>query len=140
MVPILVQLCDIFYPPLLCPVEDLWKTPLTIEDLICYSFQVARGMEFLASRKVNVTAVLRLCGAKGAGQGWIYRGARGETSPQLWSLAHPLLPPYFYVFKNWQLWVVHWFVQTIHVWSSNLACGPFPNVSLLPPSLSAFCS
>uniref|UniRef100_A0A8L0DRX7 Vascular endothelial growth factor receptor 3 n=1 Tax=Oncorhynchus mykiss TaxID=8022 RepID=A0A8L0DRX7_ONCMY len=32
-------------------VEDLWKTPLTIEDLICYSFQVARGMEFLASRK-----------------------------------------------------------------------------------------
>lgn len=35
------------------PVEDLWKTPLTIEDLICYSFQVARGMEFLASRKVK---------------------------------------------------------------------------------------
>lgn len=35
------------------PVEDLWKTPLTIEDLICYSFQVARGMEFLASRKVH---------------------------------------------------------------------------------------
>uniref|UniRef100_A0A673JGM8 Vascular endothelial growth factor receptor 3 n=1 Tax=Sinocyclocheilus rhinocerous TaxID=307959 RepID=A0A673JGM8_9TELE len=32
-------------------VDDLWKTPLTIEDLICYSFQVARGMEFLASRK-----------------------------------------------------------------------------------------
>uniref|UniRef100_A0A671S8Q9 Vascular endothelial growth factor receptor 3 n=1 Tax=Sinocyclocheilus anshuiensis TaxID=1608454 RepID=A0A671S8Q9_9TELE len=31
--------------------DDLWKTPLTIEDLICYSFQVARGMEFLASRK-----------------------------------------------------------------------------------------
>uniref|UniRef100_A0A3Q3J0F3 Vascular endothelial growth factor receptor 3 n=1 Tax=Monopterus albus TaxID=43700 RepID=A0A3Q3J0F3_MONAL len=31
--------------------EDLWKTPLTIEDLICYSFQVARGMDFLASRK-----------------------------------------------------------------------------------------
>ncbi|XP_078117021.1 vascular endothelial growth factor receptor 3 isoform X1 [Sander vitreus] len=31
--------------------EDLWETPLTIEDLICYSFQVARGMEFLASRK-----------------------------------------------------------------------------------------
>uniref|UniRef100_A0A8C1TAY7 Vascular endothelial growth factor receptor 3 n=1 Tax=Cyprinus carpio TaxID=7962 RepID=A0A8C1TAY7_CYPCA len=31
--------------------DDLWKTPLTIEDLICYSFQVARGMEFLGSRK-----------------------------------------------------------------------------------------
>ena len=33
--------------------DDLWKTPLTIEDLICCSFQVARGMEFLASRKVS---------------------------------------------------------------------------------------
>uniref|UniRef100_A0A6Q2Y100 Vascular endothelial growth factor receptor 3 n=1 Tax=Esox lucius TaxID=8010 RepID=A0A6Q2Y100_ESOLU len=33
------------------PPADLWKTPLTIEDLICYSFQVARGMEFLVSRK-----------------------------------------------------------------------------------------
>uniref|UniRef100_H3AXI0 Vascular endothelial growth factor receptor 3 n=1 Tax=Latimeria chalumnae TaxID=7897 RepID=H3AXI0_LATCH len=31
--------------------DDLWKSPLTMEDLICYSFQVARGMEFLASRK-----------------------------------------------------------------------------------------
>uniref|UniRef100_A0A8C8STW9 Vascular endothelial growth factor receptor 3 n=1 Tax=Pelusios castaneus TaxID=367368 RepID=A0A8C8STW9_9SAUR len=31
--------------------DDLWQTPLTMEDLICYSFQVARGMEFLASRK-----------------------------------------------------------------------------------------
>uniref|UniRef100_A0A7N8XCV6 Vascular endothelial growth factor receptor 3 n=1 Tax=Mastacembelus armatus TaxID=205130 RepID=A0A7N8XCV6_9TELE len=38
-------------PRFFSPVEDLWKTPLTIEDLICYSFQVARGMEFLASRK-----------------------------------------------------------------------------------------
>lgn len=54
-------LLNLFYPnhcpsPPLPPrsaVEDLWKTPLTIEDLICYSFQVARGMEFLASRKVN---------------------------------------------------------------------------------------
>ncbi|XP_069066777.1 vascular endothelial growth factor receptor kdr-like isoform X2 [Pleurodeles waltl] len=31
--------------------EDLNKRPLTMEDLICYSFQVAKGMEFLASRK-----------------------------------------------------------------------------------------
>lgn len=41
-------------------VEDLWKTPLTIEDLICYSFQVARGMEFLASRKVHFYCSLAL--------------------------------------------------------------------------------
>ncbi|KAM9311305.1 vascular endothelial growth factor receptor 3 [Gastrophryne carolinensis] len=32
-------------------VKDLWHCPLTMEDLICYSFQVARGMEFLSSRK-----------------------------------------------------------------------------------------
>lgn len=31
--------------------EDLYKRILTMEDLICYSFQVAKGMEFLASRK-----------------------------------------------------------------------------------------
>ncbi|XP_048365783.1 vascular endothelial growth factor receptor 2 isoform X2 [Sphaerodactylus townsendi] len=31
--------------------EDPCKNSLTLEDLICYSFQVARGMEFLASRK-----------------------------------------------------------------------------------------
>uniref|UniRef100_A0A8C6KBW6 Vascular endothelial growth factor receptor 3 n=1 Tax=Nothobranchius furzeri TaxID=105023 RepID=A0A8C6KBW6_NOTFU len=37
--------------PVVEKMDDLWKTPLTIEDLICYSFQVARGMEFLASRK-----------------------------------------------------------------------------------------
>ncbi|KAF5889024.1 vascular endothelial growth factor receptor kdr-like, partial [Clarias magur] len=31
--------------------EDFYKRVLTLEDLICYSFQVAKGMEFLASRK-----------------------------------------------------------------------------------------
>ncbi|KAJ6668552.1 hypothetical protein lerEdw1_012034 [Lerista edwardsae] len=31
--------------------EDPCKNSLSLEDLICYSFQVARGMEFLASRK-----------------------------------------------------------------------------------------
>ncbi|CAK6964637.1 LOW QUALITY PROTEIN: vascular endothelial growth factor receptor kdr-like [Scomber scombrus] len=31
--------------------EDLYKRIMTLEDLICYSFQVAKGMEFLASRK-----------------------------------------------------------------------------------------
>uniref|UniRef100_A0A665XEN4 receptor protein-tyrosine kinase n=1 Tax=Echeneis naucrates TaxID=173247 RepID=A0A665XEN4_ECHNA len=31
--------------------HDLYKRVLTLEDLICYSFQVAKGMEFLASRK-----------------------------------------------------------------------------------------
>lgn len=33
--------------------EDLYKNFLTLEHLICYSFQVAKGMEFLASRKVR---------------------------------------------------------------------------------------
>ncbi|CAI9623726.1 unnamed protein product, partial [Staurois parvus] len=31
--------------------EEMTKKQLTMEDLICYSFQVAKGMEFLASRK-----------------------------------------------------------------------------------------
>nr|XP_033805031.1 vascular endothelial growth factor receptor 1 isoform X2 [Geotrypetes seraphini] len=31
--------------------EDFYKQPITMEDLISYSFQVARGMEFLSSRK-----------------------------------------------------------------------------------------
>ncbi|XP_034258509.1 vascular endothelial growth factor receptor 3 isoform X1 [Pantherophis guttatus] len=38
-------------PHFIQEVDDLWQSPLTMEDLICYSFQVARGMEFLASRK-----------------------------------------------------------------------------------------
>lgn len=32
---------------------------LTMEDLICYSFQVAKGMEFLSSRKVKTTITQR---------------------------------------------------------------------------------
>lgn len=39
--------------PSLRAAEDLWLSPLTMEDLVCYSFQVARGMEFLASRKAG---------------------------------------------------------------------------------------
>ncbi|GCB61339.1 hypothetical protein scyTo_0012898, partial [Scyliorhinus torazame] len=39
------------HPEDLVEVDDLWQCPLTLVDLICYSFQVARGMEFLASRK-----------------------------------------------------------------------------------------
>ncbi|XP_075422567.1 vascular endothelial growth factor receptor 2 isoform X1 [Ascaphus truei] len=31
--------------------EDICKNPLSMEDLISYSFQVARGMEYMASRK-----------------------------------------------------------------------------------------
>lgn len=33
---------------------------LTMEDLICYSFQVAKGMEFLSSRKVKLQ-LLKIC-------------------------------------------------------------------------------
>uniref|UniRef100_A0A8C4UIJ1 receptor protein-tyrosine kinase n=1 Tax=Falco tinnunculus TaxID=100819 RepID=A0A8C4UIJ1_FALTI len=34
--------------------DELYKLPLTMEDLISYSFQVARGMEFLSSRKARL--------------------------------------------------------------------------------------
>lgn len=34
---------------------------LTMEDLICYSFQVAKGMEFLSSRKVKPQMFRNLC-------------------------------------------------------------------------------
>ena len=30
------------------------KEPLTLKDLLCFAFQVARGMEFLASKKVSI--------------------------------------------------------------------------------------
>lgn len=34
---------------------------LTMEDLISYSFQVAKGMEFLSSRKVKLRLFIHLC-------------------------------------------------------------------------------
>lgn len=34
---------------------------LTMEDLISYSFQVAKGMEFLSSRKVGTQFYSHLC-------------------------------------------------------------------------------
>lgn len=57
-----LELCHIsatFVPRFwsLLDAEDLYKRPLTLEDLICYSFQVAKGMEFLASRKVSSSSV-----------------------------------------------------------------------------------
>lgn len=47
---------------------ELYKLPLTMEDLISYSFQVARGMEFLSSRKVSFAPGTFPCGRIG------YRG------------------------------------------------------------------
>lgn len=38
---------------------------LTMEDLICYSFQVAKGMEFLSSRKVKTNyLVISVCACR----------------------------------------------------------------------------
>jgi Protein tyrosine and serine/threonine kinase len=34
-------------------VDDNDLPPLITKDLVCYSFQIARGMEFLASKKVS---------------------------------------------------------------------------------------
>lgn len=44
---------------------ELYKLPLTMEDLISYSFQVARGMEFLSSRKVSFAPGTFPCGRMG---------------------------------------------------------------------------
>ncbi|XP_013918690.1 PREDICTED: vascular endothelial growth factor receptor 1, partial [Thamnophis sirtalis] len=38
-------------------VSDFYKRPLTMEDLISYSFQVARGMEFLSSQKPSAAEI-----------------------------------------------------------------------------------
>lgn len=37
-----------------CAAESSDEDHLTMEDLISYSFQVSKGMEFLSSRKVNL--------------------------------------------------------------------------------------
>lgn len=63
---------------LLCAAEDLWLSPLTMEDLVCYSFQVARGMEFLASRKVTCPG-RPFRGEKGADT---QHGAQSKLTPQ----------------------------------------------------------
>ncbi len=47
------------------------NTPLLLEDLISYSFQVARGMEFLASRKVKYLPVCIRIYEHEYGVGWI---------------------------------------------------------------------
>lgn len=40
---------------------------LTMEDLISYSFQVAKGMEFLSSRKVGTQFYVCVCTAASRG-------------------------------------------------------------------------
>lgn len=42
----------------LCAAESSDWDQLTMEDLISYSFQVAKGMEFLSSRKVNLKNII----------------------------------------------------------------------------------
>lgn len=39
--------------------EDEWEgVPLTTKDLLCYAFQIARGMEYLSLRKVNFSRII----------------------------------------------------------------------------------
>ena len=42
------------------PDERERMIPLTQKDLVCYAFQIARGMDYLASRKVGNDALKRL--------------------------------------------------------------------------------
>ena len=66
--------------------------PISGEDLLCYSFQVARGMEFLASKQVRRKAHSSERGTAMGGGG----GGEGVTLTQVHALpacVHPLLKP-----------------------------------------------
>lgn len=98
--PLSCHLCLLFF----YPGEDLWKTPLTIEDLICYSFQVARGMEFLASRKVHYQWLVE--------KQWFVTGVAAESADRNpWSL--PLC---------WMIDHVAWSMALLHAARMDCKC------------------